>query len=171
MYFAEQKFKSIIASLLSKSAWLYNTIIVAEFTYKFVENEGELEGAFEVRRQVFAIEQGIAEDLDFDGYDNEARHLVVKKEGRIIGTARVRFLEAGQAKLERMAILLPYRRQGIGKRIISFLAKDLREKQVKTLVLHAQYEIIDFYKSCGFEIAGSPFWEAGIKHIEMIREF
>ena len=141
-----------------------------EFSYKLVENENELRGAFEVRRRVFVDEQGIAEELDFDGNDGKALQMVVKDGAEVVGTARVRFLDAKQAKLERMAVLDGFRRMGIGREITGFLIEELRNRQVEQVVLHAQYSVVAFYKSCGFEESGLPFWEVGIKHIKMRRQ-
>ncbi len=134
---------------------------------KIVVNDCELKGAFEVRKQVFVEEQGIPEDLELDEYDMEAMHMVAKDGERIVGTARVLFLAASQAKLERMAILKPFRHRGIGKSIISFLDEEFKNRGIKQVVLHAQCSAVNFYKSCGFEESGSPFWEAGIKHVKM----
>ena len=141
-----------------------------ELSYKLVTSDSELEGAFEVRRRVFVEEQDIPEDIELDEQDKEALHMVVKDGDRVIGTARVLFLPTGLAKLERMAILQPFRRRGIGSRIISFLTEELRNRQVEQLVLHAQYAVVAFYKSCGFEETGPPFLEVGIKHIKMQRQ-
>jgi len=136
-------------------------------SYKIVVSDRELEGAFEVRKQVFVEEQGIPEDLELDELDVEAMHMVVKDGEGIVGTARVLFLAASQAKLERMAILKPFRRRGIGKGIISFLDEEFKNRGTEQVVLHAQCSAVNFYKSCGFEESGSPFWEAGIKHVKM----
>ena len=141
-----------------------------ELSYKLVSSDRELKAAFEVRRQVFVEEQGISEDVEFDGHDGRALHVVVKDGEKIIGTARALFLSANQAKLERMAVLKPFRRKGIGSRIIHYLNEELNRRQVKQVVLHAQYQVVAFYRSCGFEESGSPFWEAGIKHIKMQRQ-
>jgi len=138
-----------------------------DISYKIVVSDRELEGAFEVRKQVFVGEQGIPEDLELDELDMEAMHVVGKDGERIVGTARVLFLAASQAKLERMAILKPFRRRGIGKGIISFLDEEFKNRGTEKVVLHAQCSAVDFYKSCGFEESGSPFWEAGIKHVKM----
>lgn len=138
-------------------------------SYQLVTSDRELRSAFEVRRQVFIEEQGVSEDVEYDGYDTEALHMVAKDGERIIGTARVRFLAAGQAKIERMAILKPFRRKGIGRKIMAFLNEELRNRQIEQVILHAQYQVVAFYKSCGFEESGLPFWEAGIKHIRMHR--
>ena len=142
---------------------------MSELSYKLVASDRELKEAFEVRKKVFVEEQGIAENLELDEHDKEALHMVVKDGERVIGTARVLFLANNQAKIERMAILKPFRHKGIGSGIISFLNEELRNRQVAQVVLHAQYAVVDFYKSCGFEKSGSLFWEAGIKHIRMER--
>ena len=141
-----------------------------EFIYKLVENKNELEGAFEVRRQVFTQEQGIPEDLEFDNCDDEAMHIVVKNGDRVIGTTRLRFLAPKETKLERMAILNTFRHMGIGKKFISFLIEELESRHIERVVLHAQYSVTKFYEKCGFNVSGQHFWEAGIKHIKMERK-
>jgi len=138
-------------------------------SYKLVTSKRELKGAFEVRRQVFVEEQGVTEDEEYDGHDSDSLHIVVKDGEKIIGTARVQFLTDRQAKIERMAILKPFRRKGIGSRIMAFLDEELRNRQVENVVLHAQCTVVAFYRSCGFKETGSTFWEAGIKHIKMQR--
>ena len=116
-----------------------------KLNYKLVTNDKDMKGALEVRRAVFIEEQGISEELELDGRDNEALHMVVRDGERVIGTARVLFLTTTQAKLERMAILKPSRRVGIGRGVISFLEKELKKRGVGRIVLHAQYPVIDFY--------------------------
>ncbi len=143
---------------------------MSELIYKLVASDSELREAFEVRKKVFVEEQGIAEYLEFDGNDRQALHMVVMDGERVIGTARVLFMATNQAKLERMAILKPFRRKGIGRRLIYYLNEELSKRQVEQVVLHAQYSVVAFYKSCGFEESDSPFWEVGIKHIKMQRQ-
>ncbi|MCJ7791544.1 MAG: GNAT family N-acetyltransferase [Dehalococcoidia bacterium] len=140
---------------------------MSKFSYKLVTGEVELQEAFEVRRQVFVREQGISEDLVFDGHDREALHVVVKDGARVIGSARVQFLADNHAKLERMAILKRYRRKGIGREMLLFLDAVWKDKQVQQVIIHAQFEVVPFYKLCGFDELGLPFREAGVKHIKM----
>ena len=143
---------------------------MGKLNYKLVESGKELEEAFKVRKEVFAEEQGISEDIVFDSNDSEAMHIVVKDEKRVIGTARVLFPSPSVAKIERMAILRPFRGTGIGSRIISFLFAELKNKQVRKVVLHAQYSSVAFYKSHGFAESSIPFNEVGIRHLKMERE-
>jgi predicted GNAT family N-acyltransferase len=143
---------------------------MSKFSYKLVTGDVELPEAFEVRRQVFVREQGISEDLVFDGHDREALHVVVKDGERVIGSARVQFQADNQAKLERMAVLKRYRHKGIGRKMLLFLDTVWKDKRVQQVIIHAQFEVIPFYKLYGFDELGLPFQEAGIKHIKMRKQ-
>jgi predicted GNAT family N-acyltransferase len=143
---------------------------MGKISYKLVESGKELAEAFKVRKEVFVKEQGISEDIELDNHGSEALHIVVKDGKRVIGTARVLFPAPSVAKIERMAILRPFRRKGIGSRTISFLNTELKNRQIEKAVLHAQYSSVAFYKSCGFVESGIPFNEAGISHLRMEKE-
>jgi predicted GNAT family N-acyltransferase len=143
--------------------------VMEELIYKFVTSDDELRGAFAVRRKVFIEEQDISEEIELDEFDDTVLHMVVQDGERIVATARVRFPSEDTVKIERMAVLPPYRRRGTGRGIISFIIDEMKKKGISLAVLHAQYAVKDFYRSCGFEETGEPFREAGIKHIEMHR--
>ena len=140
---------------------------MGQLTYRYISGDDELEEAFNIRRRVFVEEQAISEDIELDEYDSVATHIIVKDGDRAIATARVQFPGKGIAKIERMAVLKDFRRRGIGSSIISFLIKEFRKRKIEQIVLHAQYAVVDFYRSCGFKETGEPFIEAGIKHIRM----
>ena len=138
--------------------------------YKQVSNKLELKQAYEVRKLVFIEEQHIPEGEEWDGLDDSAVQFVAKNDNRVIGTARVRFPSPGYAKIERMAVLKAFRKQGVGRKILSTIEKFLRQKQIPLAVLHAQWTAIAFYQSCGFIKIGKLFYEADIKHIKMQKE-
>jgi len=140
---------------------------MSSITCKLVTDESELTGAFEVRRRVFVQEQGVAEALEYDDLDDHALHVVARHGNTVIGTARVRFPAPNHAKIERMAVLRPFRRGGTGSAMLSFLKEELRSKGIAHLILHAQVAVTGFYRTHGFLETGSPFWEAGIEHMEM----
>jgi predicted GNAT family N-acyltransferase len=141
-----------------------------KITFKLVNNEYELKEALDVRRLVFVEEQGIDANIEYDGFDSDALHIIVKSGEQIIGTARVRFLMTGEAKIERMALLKPFRRRGIGSEMMSFLSSELSLRHISHVILHAQYTTLAFYESCGYSATGLPFWEAGIKHVAMEKQ-
>ena len=132
-----------------------------------VKSQSELKQAMAVRHNVFVEEQGIDEREEYDGLDDSCLQFVVKAAGEVIGTARVRFVTGDCAKIERMAILKPYRKQGAGKALLTFILFHVETSQV---ILHAQWSAIPFYKACGFEKTNGPFFEAGIKHVKMVKK-
>ncbi|MFM1977526.1 MAG: hypothetical protein RLZZ151_41, partial [Pseudomonadota bacterium] len=67
-----------------------------------------------IRREVFINEQQVAEELEWDGFDQDALHAIVKKEQEVIGTARL-IIDGQEAKIGRMAILKEYRDNSIGQ--------------------------------------------------------
>ncbi|MEE8419205.1 MAG: GNAT family N-acetyltransferase [Dehalococcoidales bacterium] len=135
--------------------------------YTIITSQVELKRAFKIRRTVFIEEQGISASLEMDGNDSSALHMLARKNGRAVGTGRVRFTADKQVKLERMAVLKRQRGTGIGKGIVSFFEKECKKRGIEHITLNAQYSAIDFYKACGFSETGLPFLEAGIKHIRM----
>ena len=128
---------------------------------------GDMAACFAIRREVFCVEQGVSEDHEIDGRDPECRHYLLRVAGRTIGTARVRPVETGVAKIERVAILKPYRGRGLG---FGLMRHVLRELDRGRAVLHAQTHSESFYRALGFETEGEPFEEAGIPHVRMVRD-
>ena len=139
--------------------------------FKNVTSPSELEGAFAVRREVFIVEQSIAEDEEYDGLDQDCLHYVAMNGAQVVGTARVRFLSIESAKLERMAVLRNFRRKGAGTGILSLIETELKTRRIKEAVLHAQMTAVPFYLACGFTATGSTFYEADIEHIKMQKLF
>lgn len=76
----------------------------------------------------------------------------------------------GTGKLERICILKPYRKYGLGKVIIRELEKIMQEKGITKIKLHGQTQAEGFYKKLGFQTASDEFMEDGILHVLMIKE-
>jgi len=132
-----------------------------------IKNKTELEECFEIRRKVFVIGQNVLKELEWDGLDKEADHIVVKEGKQAVGCARIRFFDKTKAKLERIAILPEYRCKGYGKLLVRFMIDYCKKKKASVITMHAQYYLLEYYKKLGFVPFGKKFEEAGIEHIEM----
>ncbi len=121
----------------------------------------------EIRKIVFQQEQGVSAELEFDGKDEICQHLIAYLDGRAVGTARIRYLNAETAKMERLAVLPIARRQGIGKQITIKALEIIAHQNVSQVVVHAQEYIKDLYANLGFVQEGEIFVEAGIPHVKM----
>ncbi|MBP0723641.1 GNAT family N-acetyltransferase [Bacillus sp. RG28] len=139
---------------------------------KRITEENDLKKAFHIRKEVFVEEQGVPLEDEFDEFDNlneQCEHVLVYYNEQSVGTGRVRFVE-DFAKLERICILKPYRKFGIGKIIIKALEEIAEKKAATKIKLHGQTHAEGFYKKLGYQPSSSIFMEDGIPHILMVKE-
>jgi predicted GNAT family N-acyltransferase len=141
------------------------------YAVRAIPGEGRLADAHAVRRAVFVEEQGVSEAIEMDGNDAEATHVVVhdRAEGTPVATARLRTPE-GVAKAERVAVRAAYRGRGLGARVMALLESAARRQGHGRVVLHAQTTVEGFYERLGYETTSDVFEEAGIPHVEMVKE-
>lgn len=99
-------------------------------TYKIVTEEQDLQKVFEIRKEIFVKEQEVSEDEEFDAFDSldaDCNHILVYYDNKPVGTGRVRAVEE-VGKLERICILKPYRKYGLGKVIVQSLEEIVLQK-------------------------------------------
>lgn len=136
---------------------------------KIVCYQDELAAIKSIRTTVFQQEQGVSADLEFDGLDKEASHLLAYLDGKAVGTARIREIDRNTAKIERLAVLSSARKQGVGKSLMRCALKVIFEQHKSLAIVHAQEYIAELYRQLGFTIAGQRFTEAGISHVKMVK--
>nr|WP_255531327.1 GNAT family N-acetyltransferase [Polynucleobacter sp. UK-Gri1-W3] len=125
-------------------------------------------GAFLVRQEVFIHEQRVPAELELDELDSLATHALAYIDGSCIGTGRLVDLGNGRAQIGRMAVLAPFRNQGVGKQILEKLITLAQSQGANSIVLHSRVLAIPFYEKLGFQAQGSIYDEAGIPHRNMI---
>lgn len=118
-----------------------------------------------VRETVFVQEQGVPLELEWDGRDAEALHLLAEdRHGQPVGTGRL--LPDGH--IGRMAVLAGWRGRGVGTALLRRLMELGLAQGHRRLVLAAQLTAVPFYQRLGFEPVGEVFQDAGIPHRRMI---
>lgn len=126
--------------------------------------------ATRLRTAVFVQEQGIAPELEWDEADHSALHAVAYNAlGQVVGTGRLVNFGKQRAKIGRMAVHRAVRGSRVGQQVLAALTGAASQRGDIEVVLHAQLSAVDFYRSQGFAACGSPFDEAGIAHIEMVK--
>ena len=119
----------------------------------------------DVRFKVFVDEQNVPEELEIDGFDDDATHALILLDNKAIGTGRI----LSDGHIGRVAVLQKYRGQGVGKLIMKILIEWAQKNQLKTLWLSSQWHARGFYIDLNFTCTGDKFEEAGIDHIKMTR--
>jgi predicted GNAT family N-acyltransferase len=129
-----------------------------------INNNVDVQKAFDIRIKVFVEEQGVDKRLEYE-HEEESTHFLAIVDGNPAGTARWRQTENG-IKLERFAVLPQYRSSGVGAHLVKAVLNDVLPTN-KKIYLNAQTQVVNFYAKYGFAPVGKEFEEAGIMHYKM----
>ena len=122
----------------------------------------------QVRRTVFIEEQGVPAVLEWEARDAECRWFLARDaQGRPVGIARL----TPEGTIGRMAVLAPWRRQGVGSALLAAALCAARTRGLSRITLSAQTHALGFYARHGFVAVGPEFPDAGIPHRAMTLEF
>ena len=125
------------------------------------DDEGETLKA--IRFKVFVEEQSVSVEEELDGMDEVSTHFLASIDENPVGVARL--MPSGQ--IGRMAVLVPYRRHGIGALLLRAAVREALNNGYPEPFLHAQTHALGFYERNGFTAYGEIFLDAGIEHRAM----
>ncbi len=115
-----------------------------------ISTDAELTLAKQIRRQVFVEEQGIPPELDEDGLDENAIHVLISTPEQALATARMVVNSAKEGIIARVAVSASFRSHGYGRLLIAELERIARQRELKRLVLHPHHYLEKFYADMGF---------------------
>ncbi|HET7833859.1 MAG TPA: GNAT family N-acetyltransferase [Gallionella sp.] len=117
-----------------------------------------------IRAAVFIREQGVPEELEWDGLDEMCRHaLALSSTGSAIGCGRM----LADGHIGRIAVLPEWRKRKVGTAIVEALLDFARINGYRQVELDAQTYAVPFYRTLGFIEEGEEFLDAGLPHIRM----
>ncbi|MBP0460031.1 GNAT family N-acetyltransferase [Streptomyces montanisoli] len=151
----------------------------AVYAVRLAEGPADLAACFAVRKDVFVAEQGVPEDLEYDGRDGDALQvLAVGADGSALGTGRLLYGpgaadvtggDPGTGALGRLAVTRAARGTGVGAALVRGIEDAARAAGLTAVDLHAQTHATGFYERLGYAAYGEEFLDAGIPHRSMRR--
>jgi predicted GNAT family N-acyltransferase len=136
-----------------------------QFVVRQADFPSELKMLRQIRYEVFVVGQNVPADLEWAGDDDQHHHvLALDLEGKPIGTGRM----SASGKIGRMAVLEPWRGQGVGSLMLKQLLVIAKKLGLTSVQLSSQVLAIPFYERHQFIPEGDVFVEAGIEHRLMV---
>jgi ElaA protein len=130
----------------------------------------DLYALLQLRSEVFVVEQRCVFQ-DMDGSDDQAMHLLGKRDSRLLAYARcypagVKFKEAS---IGRIVTRPSVRGMKIGHHLLDEAVQRLcKEWGVQPIRIGAQAQLERFYQGHGFVTDSAVYVEDGIDHLEML---
>lgn len=123
------------------------------------------------RYEVFACEQKITSENDFDDVDKECFHVFKEENGKVVAYARIIpkcHSPYEDVSIGRVLVLPSHRHKGLAKSMmkscVDFIMYNLHEEHI---TLSAQTYIKRLYESIGFKEISPIYDEVGIPHVKM----
>lgn len=119
-----------------------------------------------IRESVFIAEQAVPAELEWDAEDATATHFLALEGDYPIGTARL--LKDGH--IGRVAVLRDWRGMNVGGRIMAAVIEEALRQGLNKQFLTAQVHASQFYERLGFKVISDEYLDAGIPHVDMVRQ-
>ena len=128
----------------------------------------DIDACLALRRAVFIAEQGVPEEVERDGREAAAHHLLATLEGRPVGCARI-LLDGATGRIGRVCVLPGHRGRGIGTALVHGCVDLLRGLPgIARAELGAQTHALGLYERLGFTAFGPDFTDGGGKPHRMM---
>lgn len=118
-----------------------------------------------IREAVFVVEQAVPPEQEWDADDAEALHFLAFDGDYPVGTARLQ----ADGRIGRVSVLREWRGLGVGDALLHAVLEEAARRGLQQQTLSAQTQAVPFYQRLGFEVISDEFLEAGIPHVDMLR--
>lgn len=125
-------------------------------------------------KQTIALRQIVLRDplgLQFGpdelGADKESFHLTCWSEGALLACVVLSPLPGKVIRMRQLAVSDNFQGLGVGRTLVTFLEKFVRELGYREIVLHARDSAVRFYENLDYTKEGERFVEVSIPHYTM----
>ena len=172
---AKDNLLTMLSNYEKEDIWgkeIYHQINQDGLTLKPVISAMDMMHVLDIRTKVFIQEQNCPYEIEVvEKEEKESHHYLIYNKDIVVGTIRYRQTGDREFKIERFAVLKEYRGHEYGKQAFQYLVNKISEENTPcTIYFHAQYQLMDYYKSLGFVEEGETFIEADIKHVKMLKK-
>lgn len=97
-------------------------------------------------------------------------HFAAIYDNKVIGILLIEKLNDTSCKMRQVAVATEFQNKGIGKKLVEFAERELENRRINSIILHARDTAIPFYLSLNYSIISDTFYEVGIPHKKMSKK-
>ena len=142
----------------------------SKITLKRITTNRELHQAQQIRIEVLEHEQGFPHNVNIDGLDQSAIHVLLLDEENPVGTARLTKLNDKEGIIARIALLRSHQGKSLGKYLIHELEIQALQLGLTTLYIEPLYHLKPFFESIGYRQV-NDFGKEGDHHLIQMEKF
>ncbi|MCL2015975.1 MAG: GNAT family N-acetyltransferase [Defluviitaleaceae bacterium] len=129
----------------------------------------QLKLAKQIRYAVFCEEQQIPQNIEDDGLDTAAIHVLTSINGEYVATGRL-LVAADDFIIGRVAVLPNFRGLHLGDLVVRILIRIAVDMGATEQIVHSQLQVQGFYEKLNFTPIGEVYQEANVPHITMVHK-
>ncbi len=138
------------------------------YTIKSPETKSEWDKYFNFRWEMLRKPLGMPKDTLKDKLEEKSYHLIVlSQNNEVIGSGRLHFNNSKEGQIRYMAVNNSFQRQGLGSEIVKELELIAKKRGIKSIILNARENAINFYLSLGYKKYKPYESDTGIPHTTM----
>lgn len=137
--------------------------------FKDVTTGDEIRQAQRIRELVLEVEQGFPHDVNIDGCDDSAHHVLMLDGERPVGTARLTETNPGEGMIARLAVMPSHRGNGLGEGLIRELECAAVCRGLRTIYVEPHAHLSAFFERHGYVRTAGPFTQGRHELIRMAK--
>lgn len=138
------------------------------FAYRVIPYGSEdYRNAVALREKILRLPLGLTTRTEDIADDHRQLHMAAFDEVRLLACVSAVPMSHGKAKLRQMAVAQDAQGKGVGRALLAFAERHLKELGYNALTLHARTNAEGFYTASGYSAEGERFTEVGLPHIRM----
>ena len=106
-------------------------------------------------------------DEDLSSEKDQLHFGLFQSDGGLLACVLANPISSTEVKIRQVAVASIWQKMGLGRKLMIELEKNLRERGLIHLTLHARTTAAGFYERLGYTAIGEEFEQTSIPHIEM----
>lgn len=133
-------------------------------------NSTEYFKSIELRNEILRKPLGMVFTKEFLQKDKDDLIFVLVEDDKICATLNYTILSKSSLKMRQVAVYTSMQTKGLGKKLVSFSEKQIKNLGYSRIELHARETAVWFYEKLNYKIIGEGFYEVGILHYKMFKD-